>query len=202
MRICQDCKTDCQSFAECKNTQFKNYAIAESLKLKEKNKLKTVGLPDIKFNGKTKYMEPVNNDNFEKLSFENTTPPWGYRFITITFDPVKFGANFLSQPQVCKNYIFNVLTELEPLFGKFMLIFEYHKSGILHAHISYTVKSAETDEDEALLEHSTLKIRLLYYFSKSLRNKKAIHDRMFNEGGKKYMTKSNIYYYIFKAKSQ
>lgn len=194
--LCKECLSNCKSFAECKKIQFKNYVQQEQERIKTKAVLNAKGLPNIAFSGKKDYMKPVHNENYKQVQFDENTP-WGNRFITITFDPNKFGANFLSQPQTCKNYVFNVLNELKPLFDKMVFVFETHKSGIIHAHLSYKVKSADTDVDEAQLELATLKLRLKYYFSKSLKNKKCIHDRIFNEGGKQYMTKTNKSYYKF-----
>jgi len=146
----------------------------------------SASVPD--FKGSKKMLTKVN-DNFEEQCFP--APSYNYRFITITFDPKKFSFNELTQPELLHNYVLNVLWELRTLFShNIILIREFHVSGIPHYHLNYSCQTP--------LDHSSLILRLRYYFANSLKNRKCIHDRVFNEGGKQYMEKSNKTYFKYK----
>lgn len=131
---------------------------------------------------------------FVERKFDTSTN-WQYRFMTVTFDPKKFFNSKtpkIVDPLALIKYFFNCIYDLRNLFKENpLIIIEYHKTGIPHFHINYTVNGP--------LELATLKLRMQYYFSKDLRNKRAIHDRLFNEGGHQYMQKSNVSYYQFKV---
>lgn len=143
------------------------------------------------FKGKTWMFYQDTSGLFVERKFDTSTN-WQYRFMTITCDQIKFTLYQLSQPKLIITYFFNCLYELRNLFKENpIVIIEYHKSGIPHFHINYSVNGP--------LELATLKLRFRYYFAKDLRNKAAVHDRIFNEGGPQYMQKSNTTYYQFKV---
>lgn len=142
------------------------------------------------FKGNKKWFKQSFNDNFVEIDFDKSTD-YQYRFLTITFDPKKFTFNQLTNPQELINYGLNAIYELRYLFNKNpLIVVEYHKSGIPHFHMNYSV--------DGPLEHMTLILRLKYYFSKDLRTKHCIHDRIFNDFGIKYIKKSNSKYFTFK----
>lgn len=142
------------------------------------------------FKGITKWFTQDISGLFVERLFDTSTN-WQYRFMTVTFDPKKFTLNQLTNPIELINYGLNAIYDLRYLFKQNpLIIIEYHKSGIPHFHINYEVNG--------VLELATLKLRMQYYFSKDLRNKRAIHDRVFNEGGHQYMQKSNTTYLQFK----
>lgn len=141
------------------------------------------------FKGISKWFDQPLEDKYVIKQFDSSTL-FKYRFITITFDPHKFTLNQLTQPVSLIRYALNALYDLRYLFkDNPIIVVEYHKSGIPHLHINYNINTP--------LEHATLLLRLRYYFSKDLRNKRCIHDRIFNEGGQSYIQKSNQQYYTF-----
>lgn len=113
-----------------------------------------------------------------------------FRFITMTFDPSKWG---LQQKESIRkdNILYQLSQELKNrtiinLFG----CFEYHKNGILHAHAIFTVNTTTANESE-------LYKRLKSVLTDNTRNKIA-----FQQGPAKfpqsveYITKeSNEYFY-------
>jgi hypothetical protein len=142
------------------------------------------------FKGNTKWLTQDISGLFVERHFDTSTN-WQYRFMTVTFDSRKFSFNELTNPKELITYGLNAIYSLRNLFKENpLIIIEYHKTGIPHFHINYTVNG--------VLELATLKLRMQYYFSKDLRNKYAVHDRVFNEGGHQYMQKSNTSYYQFK----
>lgn len=183
---CPDCHSICSSLQDCLKIQEFNIIVEDAKAIAKLKKHITNTVPHFKGIKNWLSLEP---EGFQLQSFNDTTE-WQYRFLTITFSPKKFTFNELTQPQKLINYALNALKDLQNLFkGKPLIVIEYHKSGIPHVHLNYST--------ETPLEHSTLQLRLQYYFAESLRNKRCIHDRIFNEGGKQYITKSNSQYYTF-----
>ena len=185
--LCPDCGHVCVSLTQCLKQQEFNIIVEDARAL---NKLRShikKAVPH--FKGIKKWL-------IESVDEEYQTLPWGdvvhqYRFLTITFDPKKFTFNELTQPIKLITYAKNALRDLKNLFKKKpLIIIEYHKTGIPHLHINYECNSP--------LEHATLILRLKYFFSESLRNKKCIHDRMANETCINYMKKANDTYFTFK----
>ncbi len=187
-KLCPDCFTLCTSHAICLKMQDFNL-IVEQAKAIAKLK-KTIQKTTPHFKGIKSWLRNEVEDQFENIEFSDSTPIYT-RFITITFDPRKFTFNELTQPKLLINYIKNALLDLKNLFKqKPICIIEYMKSGVVHAHVNY--------ECSSVLESTTLLLRLKYFFSDSLRNRNAIHDRYFNEGGNVYLRKSNTHYFTFK----
>ena len=154
------------------------------------NLKKTIQRATPHFKGIKSWLYKDVDDQFENVKFSDSTN-YQTRFLTITFDPQKFTFNELTQPLLLTNYLKNSLLDLKTLFKQSPIcIIEYHKSGVLHAHINY--------ECNDVLSHTTLLLRLKYYFSATLRNKHAIHDRHFNQGGIQYITKDNQTYFTIK----
>lgn len=142
------------------------------------------------FKGIKKWLTESVSEKYVSKGFNNEMK-WNYRFMTLTFDPKKFSKNELSQPIQCITYALNAIYDVRHLFtANPIVVIEYHKSGIPHVHFNYSVKGP--------LEHATLILRMRYFFAQDLRNTKAVHDRIFNEGGIAYITKSNTDYYTFK----
>lgn len=186
---CPDCRHDCSSHAECLRYQDFNIIVDDARAIAKLKKTIKSSTPEYK--GKNKqwfsqvpmFMEDkakhLSHDAYTKLPAEQ----YGYRFTTITFDPKKFSLEELVSPQKLINFIGNVLEELKPFYTKMYLTYELTRLGIVHAHINYTCDS--------VLAHATFQLRLKYYFAKDLRNRHAIHDRIFNSNGIDYMTNKN-----------
>jgi len=197
--LCKDCGHVCVSLSQCLKQQEFNIIVHDALAL---NRLKShikKAVPH--FKGIKKWLiesidEVYEDKNFDDLFNGKSSPSqdgmtFRNRFLTITFDPKKFTFNELTQPEKLIRYAKNALNDLKNLFkGKPIIIIEYHKSGIPHIHMNYECASP--------LEHSTLILRLKYFFSESLRNRNCIHDRVFNNGGIEYMKKANKTYFTFK----
>lgn len=187
--LCKDCGHTCRNHADCLKLQDWNIVIDDARQYaKLRNQIK-IRVPDYKGKNPELFSAPkvdsFYNDGNRALTFQQyiDLPEHGYRFTTITFDPKKFGFKTLCNPGKCVNFIVNVLEELKPLYTKCYLIFELHKSGIVHAHINYTCQTT--------LDWATFQLRLKYYFANDLRNKHAIHDRIFNNIGLNYMVKED-----------
>lgn len=71
-------------------------------------------------------------DNYYPIDHDQLS---SYKFITITFDPTKFGTQQLDQQR--KDYILHHLIKLydNEMIKNFYGCFEYHKNGIVHSHI-------------------------------------------------------------------
>lgn len=185
---CPDCKHDCRNHPECLRYQDFNLVIEDAHAIAKLKKTIKSACPT--FKGKNKqwfdsiplFMEDkskhISYDAYAKLNQDQ----YGYRFTTITFDPKKFSMTELINPTKLINYIGNALEDLKELYTKCYLTYEVTKMGIVHAHINYTCDS--------VLTHTTFQLRLKYYFANDLRNRHAIHDRIFNDNGINYMTKS------------
>lgn len=187
-KLCQDCGHICDSLAQCKKYQDFNIVVENYKQMVKLRKHIQNICPH--FRGKTSFFSDSISGKFA-WNYLNSVQNWNTRFCTITFDPKKFSANELSQPIKLHNYVLNALFELKSLFSKnIILIREYHKTGIPHYHLNYQCGDVHA--------HAHLLIRLRYYFAKTLKNKRCIHDRYFNEGGKQYMSKSNDIYYCFR----
>lgn len=195
-QVCKDCGHICDSLKTCLKYQEFNVIVENA---KQVNKLRTHIKSTVPyFKGIKKWLDNDITPEYETYDFNTLkeegirdVPIHQYRFLTITFDPKKFSYNELTQPVKLINYLKNALFSLKNLFKvKPIIIVEYHKSGIPHFHINYTVNGP--------LEHSTLILRLQYYFSESLRNRKCIHDRVYNTHGLNYMEKSNKTFFTFK----
>lgn len=183
---CNDCFNLCRSLNECLRLQEFNLVVEQANAI---SKLKRVIQCTPTYKGSQKFFEKPPNNVFREREFSESTQYYT-RFMTITFDPKKFTFNQLTQPELLKNYVFNAIYNLYKLFkGNIRLIFEYHKSGILHTHLNYEAWDIHC--------HAHILLRLRYYFSKTLKNKSCIHDRIFNDGGIKYLQKSNKTYYEF-----
>lgn len=186
--LCKECFTICRSHAECLKMQDFQIIVQNAQKMAQLKKHIKISAPQFKGN-KQWFTQDISGLFVERLF--DTSTNWQYRFMTVTFDPKKFTLNQLTNPKELITYGLNAIYSLRNLFKENpLIIVEYHKSGIPHFHINYTVNG--------VLELATLKLRMQYYFSKDLRNKRAVHDRVFNEGGHQYMQKSNITYFQFK----
>lgn len=186
-KVCPDCQTVCLSLVECLKQQDFNLIVDDARQIAKLKKHIKSTVPH--FKGLKKWLSS-NPEGFGLHDFSEIKE-WRSRFLTITFSPKKFSFNELTQPQKLINYALNCIYSLKNLFkDNPYIVVEYHKSGIPHIHLNYSCVS--------VLEHSTLILRLQYYFAENLRNKKCIHDRMFNDGGINYIQKSNKQYYTFK----
>lgn len=186
--LCKDCGHICDSLTNCLKYQDFNVIVENAQAMAKLKKHISVSAPE--FKGNNKWFSEELKDKFVVQKFDISTN-YQYRFATITFDPKKFTLNQLTQPILLVRYALNAIYDLRYLFkDKPIIVIEYHKSGIPHIHMNYTVNGP--------MEHATLILRLAYYFAKDLRNKKCIHDRIFNEGGQQYIKKSNTEYYTFK----
>ncbi len=186
--LCKECFTICTSHAVCLKMQDFNIIVQNAQAMAKLKKHIKISAPQ--FTGRSVWFETDSRQYFVERKFDESTL-WRYRFITITFDPKKFTLNQLTQPIKLLQYAFNALYDLRFLFANnIRAVVEYHKSGIPHIHMNYDVRGP--------LEHATLLLRLRYYFSKDLRNRRAIHDRTFNEYGPGYMQKANQTYFEFK----
>lgn len=185
---CSFCGTDCKSFSDCKKKEQFALIVENAQKMALLKKHIKVSAPQ--FKGNTKWFtQPCNH--FVERKFDESTE-WKYRFLTVTFDPKKFTLNQLTDVPALINYFHNAIYDLRYLFkDNPIIILEFHKSGIPHFHINYNV--------DGVLELNTLLLRLKYYFSKDLRTKHCIHDRLFNINGQSYMKKSNDKYFQFKV---
>lgn len=187
--LCKDCRHLCRNHAECLKYQDFNIVVDDARAIAKLKRTIKSSCPEYKgkqkewFNKVPLFLEDKNkhlsSDQYKQLK------EYGYRFTTITFDPKKFSLNELIHPDKLINYIGNALEELKPFYTKCFLTYELTKMGIVHAHINYSCDS--------VLTHTTLQLRLKYYFAKHLNNKHAIHDRVFNEYGVNYMIKSDIH---------
>lgn len=115
-----------------------------------------------------------------------------YRFITITFDPKKFGTSPLEELR--KNYILDKLyksVESDKLVEKFYGSFEYHKNGMLHAHAILVIHSVS---DKVMARYFT------DFFSDNPRNKVAIQLGPAKKTALDYINKeSEDYFYYSKS---
>lgn len=188
--LCKDCRHLCQSHAECLRYQDFNILVDDAQAIAKLKKDIKSAVPEYK--GKNKqWFDKVPlfmEDKSKHLSYDAyaklPTTEYGGRFATITFDPKKFSLKELIDPQKLINFIGNALEELKPFYTKCYLTYELTKMGIVHAHINYTCDS--------LITQTTFILRLKYYFAKDLRNRHAIHDRIFNDGGITYMSKDGL----------
>lgn len=186
---CSFCGTDCKSFSQCKKQEEWNQIVYNAQQLAKLKKHIEVAAPT--FKGNMKWFNTDISGLFVERMFDTSTN-YHYRFMTITFDPKKFTFNQLTDVPGLLRYFFNCIYNLKNLFKENpIIILEFHKSGIPHFHMNYSVNGP--------LELNTLILRMQYYFSKDLRTKHAIHDRIFNEYGQKYMQKANTKYYQFKV---
>lgn len=184
-KVCSECFSICTGLADCLKLQEFNI-IVENAKAIAKLKKTIVATPT--YRGSSQFFK-IKNTSFGKRKFSEDEPFYS-RFLTITFDPKKFTFAQLTNTELMINYTLNALWSIRQLFKhNIKLVFEFHKSGLLHCHINY--------ECEDVFNHMSLLLRLRYYFSKSLKNKHCIHDRIFNDGGKQYISKANEEYYYF-----
>ena len=186
-KVCKECFTLCFSHDNCLKNQDFNLIVEQGKAIAKLKQNITSTVPH--FKGIKKWLKKNVDEYYSSFAFSEFKQQ--QRFLTITYDPRKFSFNELTQPVLLINYLKNVLLDLQNLFKeKPNIIIEYHKTGIPHCHINYTCNS--------VLEHATLILRLRYYFSESLRNKKCIHDRMANENCYNYMIKANAEYFSIK----
>lgn len=191
--LCPDCGHICDSHAMCLKYQDFNLIVENAKKIAELKKYIKISAPHYKGN-KQKWFSQDFRKNFEEVQFSQNTE-YFYRFMTLTFDPRKFSFDELTSPEKLLNYVFNSIYDLKNLFEKNpIIVIEYHKSGIPHIHMNYSVRGP--------FEHSCLMLRLKYYLAKDLRNRHAVNDRIFNEGGIKYLQKSNTTYFRFKQQME
>lgn len=197
-KVCKDCLTHCQSYNECLKMQEFNLIVENARAVAKLKKHIVNTVPE--FRGKTawlkengiqdKYIEvPITES---KTLFNYLTKDTDYaKFLTMTFDPKKFSFNELSQPILLDNYIKNCIWNLRYLFkGKnIILVREYHQSGIPHYHMIFV--------PTGLLEQSTIVLRMKYYLSKTLSNKRSVHIRHANEYATNYISKSNQTFWTF-----
>lgn len=185
--LCPDCGHLCDGLATCLKYQEFNIVIENHNAMLKLQKFIKITVPE--FRGKKRFLSDDPSGKYHEKPF-STGSTCNQRFMTITFDPRKFSMNELSQPNLLHKYVLNALYELRNLFSKnIILVREYHKSGIPHYHMNYSTSS--------VLSHACLILRMRYYFAKSLNNRTAIHDRMFNDGGMAYMKKSNLMFFSF-----
>jgi len=186
---CPQCKHECTSLNVCIKYQEFNELVEQARAIVALKKHIKMCIPH--FQGKQSWLKYNPKYEYKELLLSDLNPiDYNYRFMTLTFDPAKFSYNELTQPEKLHNYMLNALYDIRHLFTRnIILVREYHKSGVPHYHLNYTTHDTNT------LIH--LKLRMQYYLAKSLRNKFAVHDRIFNAGGIEYLKKANDTYFAF-----
>ena len=155
--LCKECFTICRSHAECLKMQEFQVIVENAKKMAQLKKHIKVSAPH--FKGHKEWFTQDISGQFVERMFDNSTK-WQYRFMTVTFDPKRFTTEQLINPIGLIHYGFNAIYDLRYLFKENpLIIIEYHKTGIPHFHINYTVNGP--------LELATLKLRMQYYFSKA-----------------------------------
>jgi len=129
---CSICDKMLQCFrCQIKTLQVKNQQLQQKLDFYENRQTKNMSLT---------YSQ--KSDIWDAFQFYTHPSEWEYGnklshayFITITFDPAKFG----SRPDVDlrKDYIMNSLLQLHKLelFTDCYGCFEFHQNGIIHSHL-------------------------------------------------------------------
>lgn len=187
-QICPDCHHICTNHAMCLKYQDFNVILENQKAIAQIKKYIKICAPH--FKGNKEWMNLDFRQNFNIVPFDESVQ-YNYRFMTLTFDPKKFSFNELSQPEKLLNYVFNAIYSLKDLFSTNpIIVVEFHKSGIPHIHMNYSTSGP--------LQQYSLMLRLKYYLSKDLRNRHAVHDRIFNESGIGYIKKSNNSFYNIK----
>lgn len=189
---CPQCNHECTSLNVCVRYQEFNELVQQARAIVALKKHIKMCIPH--FQGKQSWLKyDIFKYEYKELLLDSLHPiEYNYRFMTLTFDPRKFSYNELTQPEKLHNYMLNALNDVKHLFkGNIILVREYHKSGIPHYHLNYSTHDLNT------LMH--LKLRMQYYLSKTLRNRYAVHDRIFNAGGIEYLKKANDTYFAFMA---
>lgn len=186
--LCKDCGHLCLSLNNCLKYQEFNMVVEQAQAMAKLKKSITGSVPH--FKGLKKWLKQPTED-FIELDFSNNKIHYS-KFITLTFDPKKFSLNELTQPTLLDNYIKNCLLDLQNLFKDktIMLVREFHKTGIPHYHLLCNF--------ETPLEQNTCILRLRYFLSAKLTNKRSVHLRPANEYAINYISKSNTKYLNFK----
>ena len=188
---CPECNHECTSLNVCIKYREFNELVQQARAIIALKKHIKMCIPH--FQGKQSWLSYNPKYEYKELLLSDLNPiNYNYRFMTLTFDPAKFSYNELTQPVKLHNYMLNALYDIRHLFkGNIILIREYHKTGVPHYHLNYST------HDENTLIH--LKLRMQYYLAKSLRNRHAVHDRIFNAGGIEYLKKANDTYFAFET---
>ena len=184
---CGDCKHECKSLNECHAYQNFNQIVLDAKAIAQIRKSIPKATPD--FKGCKAWLKDLDKFKWQMGTFAGATV-WKYRFMTVTFDPKKFSFKELADIGALTSYVLNAIHSLKDYFdGNVILVREYHKSGVPHFHLNYSCP------DQFCQNHVLL--RMKYYFQQHLNNKHCIHDRIFNEGGKQYISKVNKQYFRF-----
>jgi len=192
--VCPECNHECTSLNVCIKYREFNELVQQARDIVALRKHIKICVPH--YQGKQTWLNYIPKCEYKELLLSDINPNnYNYRFMTLTFDPAKFSYNELTQPNKLHNYILNCLLDIKPLFSKnIILVREYHKSGVPHYHLNYS-----THDNHTLIH---LKLRLQYFLAKSLRNRHAVHDRIFNAGGVEYLKKANDTYFAFDSAPQ
>lgn len=136
------------------------------------------------------------SDIWDKFDFYTSPQKWEYgdklshsHFITITFDPAKFGPR--PDVQLRKDYIMNTLLELHnlQLFTDCYGCFEFHQNGIVHSHLIMITGMPK-------VVYRMLKEK----FTDNKHNKIAIQvDLAKHPQAKKYIDKESSHFYVLKT---
>lgn len=142
-----------------------------------------------------KYYEKMLITDYIKESNKPIDYEWQpvkqYKFITITFDPEKFGIN--NSPELEKQYILHKLAYLKKsdLCQSFYGCFEFHKSGSIHAHLIMC-----TNYDKEVYKY------LKQQFTDNPRNRHAIDYCLAKVKAQQYIEKESDHYFISKTEKQ
>jgi len=184
---CIDCNQDCSSHTECLAYQNFNNVVLDAKAVAKLRKSIPKATPH--FKGLKGWLKEYDHSQWMLANFKDDTD-YKYRFMTITFDPKKFSFKELANAPYLHSYVMNALLSIKSYFdGNIILVREYHANGIPHYHMNYSASDQ--------VNHNHILIRMKYYFQQHLNNRHCIHDRIFNDGGKKYITKTNKTYYRF-----
>lgn len=109
-------------------------------------------------------------------------------FTTVTFDPLKFGIQSYEEQR--KNYIlhhFKHLVDKTDIIEYFYGSFEYHSSGIIHAHMV-----VKTQYSSKFIDTS-----LRHLFTDNTRNKRAVITYPFKKTAIEYINKESTHYFEY-----
>lgn len=132
------------------------------------------------------YRQQELNKLYTSRKYELSNPKY---FITVTFDPLKFGMKELNEER--QYYILDKIMsmyEKELIHGCFGS-FEFQKNGLIHAHFNVSSYDLSNEEIEDILRP---------YFTDNRRNKIAVKCLPFKESSYDYILKDKYKYYRIK----
>lgn len=139
---CVLCATSSIQCLKCENQSLKE-SLLDSMAMVETLKLKLKRNPLLRCENKFLFFETA--DTYLPLNLFGDIED--YSFLTITFDPQKFG--YINRPDEEQKYILHTLWQLidKSLVRQLTGCFEYQKNGTTHAHILLKRSGITTDAD-------------------------------------------------------